>query len=537
MNILDRLLHWARGDARRRCGRDTGDLRTDQSGAIMVVGVFISAVLAGAVFFIIGTGDAIVYRQRVQDAADAITYTSAGFHARGMNIIVLINLVMAALLGVLIMMRMLIVMLGIAITLCAACIAAGPFCPLVWLCAPIETPMIKIEAKLVSASQKYVKVLNVALPVLSKLELVVALTTPYVGAYKGYKVADKYTPVVTSGYALSPSMVPFLPETKKLGLPVQEMEYKKFCKKAAKLAVGDAAFGWMPFGIGGALGKLAGFIAGSFPGFFCGDGGASGPNIEETIKNDIKKMIEDTCKKQKEDCVANKENSKSKFCTDLGSNGVEFNTDQCKKQTQKEVDDKKKQGQFENVGGGLDTSKEAWAKTPKELWSGAQHGGFWFQVFSMSFGDDAWPRRLDKGVAVATSTGQLPQVNTQFGNFRVAQSEFYFDHQGKWSDVKDDAMWKMWWRARLRRVDISGVNVVGFGTGKLTSYLTKLGGKKLGKWLSDKSTFSALLGQVAYDEASKWLGDLIKEKASKAGNPIVDNALKNAVMPSWEIIH
>jgi hypothetical protein len=537
MNILDRLLDYFGGNARRRCGRDTGDLRSDKSGAIMVVGIFISAVLAGAVFFIIGTGDAIIYRQRVQDGADAITYTSAGFHARGMNIIVLINLVMAALLGVLIMMRMLIVMLGIAIALCAACIAAGPFCPLVWLCAPIETPMIKIEAKLVSASQKYVKVLNVALPVLSKLEVVVALTTPYVGAYKSYKVADKYQPLVTSGFALSPSMVPFIPETKKLGLPVQEMDYAKFCKKAGELAVGDAAFGWLPMGIGSVLGKLAGFIAGSFPGFFCGDGSSSAPNIEETIKNDIKKMIEDTCKKQKDDCVANKENSKSKFCTDLGGGSVEFNTDQCKKQTQKDVDDKKKQGGFQDVGGGLDTGKDAWAKTPKELWGGAKHGGFWFQVFSLSFGDDAWPRKMDKGVAIATSTGQLPQVNTQFGNFRVAQSEFYFDHQGKWDDAKDDAMWKMWWRARLRRVDLSGFNLINVGMGKLTGYLTKLGGDKLGKWLNGKSTIGALFGQSIYDAASDWLGDAIKSGAGKVGNPIVDNALKNAAMPSWEIIH
>ncbi len=533
MNILDRILAYFAGTPRRRCEGDVGDLRVDSSGAIMVVGVFFSAVLAGALFYIIGTGDAIIYRQRVQDAADAISYTSAGLHARGMNIIVLINLVMAALLAVLIMMRMLIVMLGIAIALCGVCIAAGPFCPVVWLCAPIEEPMINLEQRLVDAASKYEKVLNVALPVLSKLELVVSLATPYVGAYKGYKAADKYGPVVTSGFALSPSMVP---TTKRLGLPVQEMEFKKFCKKSAELAVHEG-FGWIkPELIAQALEKFAGFIAGGFSSFFCGDGGSEGPNIEETIKNDTKKMIKDTCDQQKDDCIKNKENSKSKYCDDLGSIGVSFNSANCITQTTKEVDEKKKKGGFEDVGSGLDTSEKGWAKTPKELWVGAEHGGFWFAVWGVSFGDEAWPRRMDKGVAVAASTG-MPQPKTEWGNFRLAQSEFYFDHTGKWNDVKDDAMWKMWWRARMRRISLGGINLIGAGMGKLTEYLSKLGGDQLGKFLNGKGTIGALLGQSVYDAATEWLGDKLKEGAGKIGNPIVDNLVKNAVMPSWELIH
>jgi hypothetical protein len=219
----------------------------------------------------------------------------------------------------------------------------------------------------------------------------------------------------------------------------------------------------------------------------------------------------------------------------MGSLGVSFDTASCNTETKKEVEDKKKESGFKDSGGGLTKTD---GKTPKELWAGAKHGGFWFQVFSLSFGDEAWPRRLDKGVAIATSTGQLPKVNTQFGNFRVAQSEFYFDHQGEWDKVKDDVMWKMlWWRARLRRIDLSGFNLIEAGLDKLTGYLSKLGGAKLGKWLNGKSTLGALFGQTIYDEATEWLGDAIKSGAGKLGNPIIDNVLKNAAMPSWEIIH
>src|SRR5687767_4564724 len=100
MSTLDRILVWlGQSDhTGKRCGRDRGNLAGDKSGAIALGGVFMSVLLAAGVFYIIGTGNAIIYRERLQDAADAAAYTSAGVHARGMNLIVMINLIMAALL-------------------------------------------------------------------------------------------------------------------------------------------------------------------------------------------------------------------------------------------------------------------------------------------------------------------------------------------------------------------------------------------------------------------------------------------------------
>jgi hypothetical protein len=33
----------------------------------------------------------------------------------------------------------------------------------------------------------------------------------------------------------------------------------------------------------------------------------------------------------------------------------------------------------------------------------------------------------------------------------VTDSEYYYDERGPWREYKDDALWNMKWRARLRR--------------------------------------------------------------------------------------
>ncbi len=53
MIILDRFLLWVVPPKRRmkRCGADRGHLASDQSGAIMIAGVFMAALLAAGVFY------------------------------------------------------------------------------------------------------------------------------------------------------------------------------------------------------------------------------------------------------------------------------------------------------------------------------------------------------------------------------------------------------------------------------------------------------------------------------------------------------
>jgi hypothetical protein len=63
----------------------------DERGAILVLGVFMAALLVGFLYFVTGIGDAIVHRERMQDAADSAAFAGATTHARGMNMIAMVN--------------------------------------------------------------------------------------------------------------------------------------------------------------------------------------------------------------------------------------------------------------------------------------------------------------------------------------------------------------------------------------------------------------------------------------------------------------
>jgi hypothetical protein len=76
------------------------DLRSDDRGAFMVMGIFLSLVLVGALWSIAGTGQAILFRERMQEAADAAALGAAAVDARAMNTIVLLNLTLTAVMSV-----------------------------------------------------------------------------------------------------------------------------------------------------------------------------------------------------------------------------------------------------------------------------------------------------------------------------------------------------------------------------------------------------------------------------------------------------
>ena len=63
----------------------------------MVIGVFVAAMLVGILYYLWGIGGAVLFRERLQDAADASAFSAAVVHARGMNILVLLNIIMCAL--------------------------------------------------------------------------------------------------------------------------------------------------------------------------------------------------------------------------------------------------------------------------------------------------------------------------------------------------------------------------------------------------------------------------------------------------------
>jgi hypothetical protein len=386
--------------------------------------------------------------------------------------------------------------------------------------------------------------------VLSKTQVAVAHATPYVGLYKGKKVAEKYTPTVTSGFSVSPSMIPWpFPDGKKYGLPVQEMDWGKFCKKSGELG-GQMMFFWAPGSVGKLIGKFAGKITGSFPSYFCGGGAAEQKafaDVLETLKNDMadlpKKACEGLAKCATTPCYKDdgtldtaKNDDAKKYANP--DDPDDFNSSKCKDDKKKQLDEELKKNVKDEGQNGLDPGKGWTAKTPKDVWSGAKHGDVWFSVYGVTIGDEDWPRQYDKGVAIAAKTG-LPPPPLDWGNYRLAQSEFYCHKQkGKkkeqeWGKLKEECMWNMWWRARLRRVHLDAPDIASWLTGKgLGAIQSKIGDVFKGK-LNTGGTLGSIFGQEIYKKSTDWLKD--KAVAQVGGiDGWVDSKLDGI---TWEIIH
>jgi hypothetical protein len=329
-------------------------------------------------------------------------------------------------------------------------------------------------------------------------------------------------------------MVPCVPggcDDGKIGLPVSEDSYAHLCEKAGEYVV-KIAFFWLPGFIRSAIEKLAGWVAGTFPGYFCAGGGVDGGvSGLDGAGASIKNLAEKACKEQKDI-----EEEKYKASHDGSTDGFDFDMDKCKKDREEEFKDKLddklgQEGAAETAEGKLDPDK----MTPKKVYGGAKHGGFYFQVFGFANAEADWPRRTDKGILIATTAGGMNVPNNMFTAMRFAQAEFYFDKAGTWEDVNEgeNAMWAMSWRARLRRVRPMAPNLGEFSFEFATGKLTDLIGSQITQKLMDGDIFKFIMGEAAFGAASDWL----KKQAGTLGgqlDKVIDSKLQ---FTSWEVIH
>lgn len=72
-------------------------LLEDERGATMVMGVFMAAMLVGMIYYVWGIGGMVIHRERLQDAADTAAFGAAVIEARGMNLVSLMNVIMLVL--------------------------------------------------------------------------------------------------------------------------------------------------------------------------------------------------------------------------------------------------------------------------------------------------------------------------------------------------------------------------------------------------------------------------------------------------------
>jgi hypothetical protein len=197
----------------------------DERGAIVVSGVFMVSMVAAMLWFTMGIGDAAVHRERMQDAADGGSYASAVYHARGMNIVAMGNVVMAAEVAVDLSVDVSSILNRIELgVLIAKCLFSPSDCALIPRCVTLEGVLDALKQKLKSAILSQVRFLSLT-------QAKIAQMTPHLAQARALAAMMK-EPRIDVGDVIALSMVP---RGKRLGMPIQEEKETLLCDKAAKV--------------------------------------------------------------------------------------------------------------------------------------------------------------------------------------------------------------------------------------------------------------------------------------------------------------
>lgn len=177
-------------------------LLADNRGAVMLIGLFMATFLIGSMWFMKGVGDAMVFKDRMQEGADHAVFSAAAVNARGMNLIAVINLIMY----VLVIVHCILAVLKYAAYVCAGFIVTAE------VCLPIAQGLEKAE-KIYDAT-----VIDIGLPALSIAGTAAAIGYPWYGSYAGFNVGSDYnTLAVAAGASNIPGFSFSLPLGKLFG--------------------------------------------------------------------------------------------------------------------------------------------------------------------------------------------------------------------------------------------------------------------------------------------------------------------------------
>lgn len=440
----------------------------DQRGAIMVMGIFMCAILVGALWYVAGIGDAIVFHERMQEAADSVTFSGAIIDARGMNIIVLINLLMASILAIRVAIRVIMVVCAIMEAVMYAIAAAlnvfgGEF--FAGLGEAFEAGREAMKA----ADDATYNAINEALQLLNTAWKGISKLTPAASYAGALEMNAKYEPPV--GKAPVPlGAISDLASGGSIFLPVQDGTLDDLCHHAidALDSVFKDVFSAVPGGdtIGGMIGGMFKGVADVAPMYFCGfsDQPPDTSKIGNSACNQAAGQACDQAKQAQQQLDADK-------AADAGAAVIakdQSQVDALNKQCNNAGDPNSDQGQSCNSGaqsgkgkngGTIDSSGHS-SDTSNDMKPAAidpnaypDNGCMQAQQVYVVYSDSK-PATLNlspKGVAVAgfgkgKDVGGLNPAQM----IAWAQAEYFYDDSGAWSGLNPDAMWNFYWRARFR---------------------------------------------------------------------------------------
>jgi hypothetical protein len=243
---------------------------------MFVMGIPLVFFMIGLLYFVIGLGEELVLRERIQDAADAGAMTGAMVYARGMNLIALINQLMAALVGLLIMVRMLegVMIATVVVATALAWPTGGTSMSVV--------PTAKVAQQ--EANIAYTQLQNVVNPTiqaLHALEIGIQYGMPAIAELQTIDVIKSF------GDPIADSAVPGFEIPGQLFLPLKKGRWPRLCGKAGEAAGAliampiealipiDAVSDIIEAGLGG--------LTQAFSGYFCNSQSGTGLSFPEQV--------------------------------------------------------------------------------------------------------------------------------------------------------------------------------------------------------------------------------------------------------------
>jgi len=207
------------------------NLLSSSRGGVMVMALFMALFVVAAAYYIIGIGDAIIYRRTMQDGADAGAHAASVMAAKGMNLHVLLNVVMAVTAGVLLVLRSVEVLLEIVLAvlygLLGSVIFSAQASALIGTLSPVESTVERIGDGL----EEFVATAHDALDVAHHA---VQRGFPVLAQVRGVDAMafqDAYSPPVAAGFVV-PLLGPRLPDGG-TGLPVEKDDLGVICDRVA----------------------------------------------------------------------------------------------------------------------------------------------------------------------------------------------------------------------------------------------------------------------------------------------------------------
>jgi hypothetical protein len=239
----------------------------DDRGAVMVMATFFALFLVALVYHVAGVGRAALEQQVMQDAADSVALSAATAKARGMNIIALLNLVMAAVLAVLVAIRVLeaVLVVAIAVVGVACIVTEGAACGAI---APLESAYESVY----EVDEEVAPRIKDVLEALEDAANAVVRITPILAEAEAVYIStrEQYDPAEL-GFAFPIADA----------LPVKEGPFEELCAHAAENVVDVCSLllpGDLPEVAVDAVGELVSGVAGTFSAYFCGGSGSPPPD-------------------------------------------------------------------------------------------------------------------------------------------------------------------------------------------------------------------------------------------------------------------